>query len=235
MTSSPSGSPATSSPTASGWRTAECSCPGVQAVARLPIDQLRIDRRDGLEHRRLRVRLSGLAGRHAAGGAQPGGADRARPARRRAPRRQRGARRHGRDGQPARRLTPGADVRRRARHLVRQGARPRPGQRRHPPRRLRRHRPPRRRGRRRRRRPRREVVDAAQLERRHDGRPAHADHLPRRRAGGARPRPPLRRPVAGERRVGRLQARHRGRRRHRHRRRPPRSRRAGDPDDGVRR
>ena len=41
---------------------------GVQALARLPVDQLRIDRRNGLRHRRVRVRLPGLARRHVPGG-----------------------------------------------------------------------------------------------------------------------------------------------------------------------
>ncbi len=86
--------------------------------------------------------------------------------------------------------------------------------------RVRRDRPPRRRRRRRRRRPGGQVVDAAELERRHARRPAHADPLPRRRAGGARPQPPRRRAVPGERRVGRAQAGHPGGRRHRHGRRP---------------
>ena len=126
------------------------------------------------------------------------------------------------DGQPARRLAGRQALRRRRRRLVRQGARPRPGRRRHPPRRVRRHVPPRRRDGGRRRRPGGQVVDAAELERRHARRPAHADPLPRRRAGGARPQPPRRRPVPGQRHLGRAQARHAGRRRHRHRRRPPR-------------
>ena len=93
---------------------------------------------------------------------------------------------------------------------------------------------PRRRDGDRRRRPGRQVVDAAQLERRHARRPAHADPVPRRRAGGARPRPPRRRAVARQRHLGRAEARHAGRRRHRHGRRPPRPRAARRADDGVR-
>ena len=85
---------------------------------------------------------------------------------------------------------------------------------------------PRRRDGDRRRRPGGEVLDAAELQRRHPGRPAHADPVPRRRAGGARPGPPRRRPVARQRHLGRPQARHAGRRRHRHRRRAPRPRRS---------
>ena len=94
---------------------------------------------------------------------------------------------------------------------------------------------PRRRDGDRRRRPGGEVVDAAELERRHARRPAHADPVPRRRAGGARPQPPRGGPVTRQRHLGRPQARHAGRRRHRHRRRPPGPRAAGRADDGVRR
>ena len=36
---------------------------GLQAIARLPLDQIRSDRRRGSQHGRVRVRLPGLAGR----------------------------------------------------------------------------------------------------------------------------------------------------------------------------
>ena len=139
-------------------------------------------------HGGVRLRLPGFAGRHVPGGGLGGRGHRARPADRHPARRQRGAGRHRGDGQPARRLAGRQALRRRGRRLVRQGARARPRRRRHPPRRVRRHRPPRRRHGRRRRRPGGQVVDAAELQRRHARRPAHADPVPRRRAGGARPR-----------------------------------------------
>ena len=78
---------------------------GVQALARLPVDQLRIDRRHGLNTAAFVVRLPGLAGRHVPGGGRP------RPRAtvpdlpdRRPARPQRGAGGDGGDGQPARRL-----------------------------------------------------------------------------------------------------------------------------------
>ena len=72
---------------------------------------------------------------------------------------QRGARRDLRLGQPARRPAAGPALRRRARHVVRQGPRPRPRGRRDPPRQLRRRRAHRRRARARRRRPELQVLD----------------------------------------------------------------------------
>ena len=117
--------PTTSSSTASGVEDGRVFLSGVQAVARLPVDQLRIDRRHGLQHRRLRVRLPGLAGRDVPGGGQSvGRGDRARPARSWCtPGAQRGAGGDVGDGQPARRLPRRQALRRRARRVVRQGAR----------------------------------------------------------------------------------------------------------------
>ena len=161
---------------------------GLQAIARLPLDQIRSDRRRGLNTAAF---VSGYQG-------SPVGA-------------------FGDEVERAARTVadlpivcqPGANeelaatavmgsqlastlvrlhLRRRHRHVVRQGARTRSGQRRHPPRRVRRHVRARWRRGARRRRPGCQVVDAAVVERRHDGRPPHADLLPRRRAGGARSR-----------------------------------------------
>ena len=53
-----------------------------------------------------------------------------------------------------------------------------------------------------------QVLDAAELERRHARRPAHADPLPGRRPGGARPQSPRRRPLPRQRDVGRAEAGH---------------------------
>ena len=65
-----------------------------------------------------------------------------------------------------------------------------------------------------------EVVDTAVVQRRHDGRPPHADPVPRRRPRGPRSRTACRGPVTLVRTLGRTQARHGGRRRNGDRRRP---------------
>ena len=103
---------------------------------------------------------------------------------------------HGRDGLAAQRHARLVPVRRRDRHLVRQGARARPGQRCHSPRRVRRHLQPRWRRGAGGRRSHRQELDAALVQRRHARRPAHAGAVPGRRAAGGRSRPPRRRVVA---------------------------------------
>ena len=208
---------------------------GLQAIARLPLDQIRADRRRGSQHRRLRVGLPGLAGRCVRRRGRARRPLHRRPADRVPAGHQRGVGGHRGDGQPADEHAAGLHVRRRDRHVVRQGARARSGERCHPPRRVRRHVTARWGDRPRGRRSGCQVVDVAVVERRHDGRPPHADLLPGRCAGGARPQPPRHRPVAFVRSVVRHQARQPGRRRHRHRRHPPRPRRAPDPDDDLRR
>ncbi len=141
------------------------------------------------EHRGAAVRLPRLT----AGRLRPRGGAHAAPAPGPAvgppPRGQRGARRLRGDGLAAGRLPPGRPLRRRPRHLVRQGPRPGPRHRRDPSRRVRRHDPARRRGRAGRRRPRRQVEHHAQQQRRRPGRPPHADPLPGHPGGvpGARP------------------------------------------------
>ena len=172
---------------------------GAQALARLPFEQLRIDRAAGLRTAAYVDRLPGQSAR------------RVRP-----------RRRHGRRRSPpptgshlvhqpavneelAATAVMGSQLsrhprlvslRRRARHLVRQDPRPRPGERRPAPRTVRRHVAPWRRGRPRRRRSDCQEHDVALVQRRHAGRSPHADDVPRRRAGGHRPRPSCRRPVA---------------------------------------
>ena len=95
---------------------------GVQALVRLPMLQRQRDARRGPEHRRLHQRLPRLAAGRlrpgAVGGQEaPGGAAHRVPARR-----QRGTRRHRGVGHAAARPLPAEqEVRRRVRHLVRQG------------------------------------------------------------------------------------------------------------------
>ena len=96
---------------------------GLQAVARLPVDQLRIDRRHGLNTAAF---VSGYQGSPVGTFQEEvsrSAACRARPAAGGAPRSQRGAGGDVGDGQPARRLAPREALRRRARRVVRQGAR----------------------------------------------------------------------------------------------------------------
>ena len=196
----------TSSPTGSGREDGRVFLSGVQAIARLPVDQLRIDRRNGLDTAAF-VSAATRAHRSARSARRSSAPlpHRARSADRHPARRQRGAGRDRGDGQPARRH---------ARRLQATTASsgiwygkapgPRPRRRRDPPRACS---PARRRhgG----------VVAVVGddpsaksstlpiVERRHAGRPAHADPVPRRRAGGARPQPPRRRPLACLRHLGR--------------------------------
>ena len=180
---------------------------GVQALARLPATNCASTAASGSTPRRsppgIRARPSARTPRNSSVPRR-----RSRPADRRRARRQRGARGDIGDGQPAGDDPRRRQIRRGRRHLVRQGPRIRPQQRRDPPRRVRRHVDARRGRRDRRRRPGREVVDRAVVERRDDGRPAHADPVPRRRPGGARPQPARGRAVAHVRVVGRDEAGH---------------------------
>ena len=186
---------------------------GVQALARVLFDQIRADRRRGLQHRRVRQRLSRLAAGRlrpdpAAHRAAAGRARRALGARR-----QRGPGRHRGVGQPAGQPGAAEPARRRHRHVVRQGAGRGPLRRRVPARQPARGRPQRRRDLRGRRRPAVEVVHAARRQRGRAVRRGHADARPRHPPGGARPRPPRLRAVPLHRLLDRPQDRHRGRRR----------------------
>ena len=186
---------------------------GVQALARLPLDQMRADRRAGLDTAAF---ISGYQGSPLGGydrelQSQRALLDELRIVHRPALNEELGA--TAVTGQPAVGDVRLAPLRRRARHLVRQVARGRPGRRRHPPRQLRRHGPPRRRARARRRRPGVQVVHAALPLRGDPGRPRPRGALPGHRAGHPRPRPARRRAVPGQRPVDRDEDRHlRGRR-----------------------
>ena len=133
--------------------------------------------------------LPGLAARRPRQGARPQPRARRGPPRATRARPERGARRHLRLGQPARRPAPRLQVRRRAGHVVRQGARARPRGRLAPPRQLRRRLAHRRRARRRGRRPRLQVLHDPERLRVAARQPPDAGLLPRQRAGGPRPRP----------------------------------------------
>ncbi len=112
---------------------------GVQALARIPIEQLRVDRRDGLNTAAF---VSGYPGSPLGGfdtTMRRGGPPRPRPPDRVPPRGERGVRRDRGDGLPARRGAARLPLRRHRRHLVRQGARRRPRDRRPPPRGVRGH------------------------------------------------------------------------------------------------
>ena len=179
-------------------------------------------------HRRLPLRLPGLAPGRLRPGDGAGGQAGARAADRDPARGQRGAGGGGRHGQPAG-VDPGRSALRRGRGLlVRQGPRPRPGLGRPAPRHLRRGRPHRWGGGPRRRRSGVEELDPAYLVRRGPGRPADAGAVPRRRPGGADAGPPRRGPEPPGRHVDLDQDRDGGGRRLRHRRpggrpRPPSS------------
>ena len=170
--------------------------------------------------------LSGLAAR----GLRPGARAQSRAARR-APRParpgpERGARRDLRLGQPADGQPARLEVRRRARHVVRQGSRPRSRGGLAAPRQLRGRLAHRRRARRRGRRPLLQVLDDSERVRVAARCAAHAGLLPGQRPGGRGSRPPRLRLLARLRAVGRLQDRHERGRRGRHRRggaraRPP--------------
>ena len=141
-------------------------------------------------------------------------------------RHERRARRHRGDGRAAEFGPSVGAVRRGDRLLVRQGAGPRPGQRRAAP-----CRDGRRIGAWRRRgaggrRPQREEQHAAHLQRRHAGRPAHPHAVPGRRARSGRPRPPRHCHVACLGGVDRHPYRRGGGRWHRHGRVAPRAHRA---------
>ena len=190
---------------------------GVQALVRLPLDQHRADRRRGLDTATL---ISGYRGSPLGGLDQT--VERHRDLLSRAPGRlhlgrERGPRRHRRARQPARAPVRGRAPRRRARHVVRQGARCRP-ERRHPsPRELRGHRTARRRARAGRRRSAGQVVDPAHPFRGRVLRLPDAGALPRKRPGHPRPRAPRLRAVALLRALGGLQGRDRRGRRRGHR------------------
>ena len=182
---------------------------GVQALARLPLDQMRADRRAGLNTAAF---ISGYQGSPLGGYDRELQSQRAlldEFARRPPARPQRGARRHRGHRQPAvldLRLPP---LRRRSRHLVRQVPGRRPGRRRHPPRQLCGHGPARRRPGADRRRPGLQVDHAAVPLRGHPRRARPRRPLPRHRAGRAGPRAPRRRAVESRRRVDGHQDRHR--------------------------
>ena len=139
-------------------------------------------------------------------------------------RRQRRPRRHRRLRQPAGQLLPAAQVRRRARHVVRQGPGRGPHRRHLQARQLRRHRQERRRAGARRRRSALEVLDAAHPLRGRLLRRPVPRALPGQRPGDPGHGPPGLRAVAVLRPVGRVQDRHQRRRRDRHRRGRARSR-----------
>ncbi len=203
---------------------------GIQALARLPIEQLRADRAVGLNTAAF---ASGYQGSPLSGLDQEFvRAARTCPAAhvRRPAQRQRGARRDGGHGQPTRPGSTRRHPRRRPRHLVRQGAGSRPRRRRHPPRRLRRRGASRRCDRHRRRRPRCQEFDRpVELGSGADG-PPSARVLPGRRARGARSRTPRHRDEPADRALDLDEDRRRRRRRLRHGRHQPRAsahRRAG--------
>ena len=130
---------------------------------------------------------------------------------------------------------PGREVRRRARHVVRQGARPRPRGRLAAPRQLRGRLAHRRRTGHRGRRPRLQVLHDPERLRVPSRQPPDARLLPRERAGGPRPRPSRARVLARVRPLVRLQDRHERGRRARHRHRFARARDARDADRRVER
>ena len=160
---------------------------GVQALVRLPMLQKKRDAHDRPQHRRLRQRLPRLAARRlrpgaVAGEEAPRGAEHRVPAGR-----QRGARRDRGVGLAAARPLPAVEeVRRRVRHLVRQGPGRRPLLRRLQARQHGRHLEARRRDRDRRRRPHREELDRGAPERPHLQGLRAAGVLPVERAGHPR-------------------------------------------------
>jgi hypothetical protein len=130
-------------------------------------------------------------------------------------------------GQPAQPATARRALRRRARHVVRKGARARPRGRRPAPRQLRGRLAHRRRAGRGGRRPQLQVVDDPERLGVPARQPRHAGLLPGRRRRGDRPRPARLRLLARLRALGRLQDRHQRRRRGRHRRGLPGPHRPG--------
>ena len=99
---------------------------GTQALVRILLDQRDRDRADGINTRRVRLRLSRLAARRRRSGTLARQKTPERTAHRIPARRQRGPRRHRRVGIAAGRNQPGARSRWRVRPLVRQGPRRRP-------------------------------------------------------------------------------------------------------------
>ena len=187
---------------------------GVQGLVRLRARSAPRRSPARAHHRHDDLRLPGLAvGRLRSGAWAQLAAPRRAP---RAPRArpQRGARRHLGLGQPAREPSARRHLRRRARPVVRQGSRARPGGRLAAPRELRGRvahgRSPRGRGRR----PELQVLHHPQRVRATAGLAAHAHLLSRQRAGGGRPGPARVRVLARVGTLGRLQDSHeRGRRR----------------------
>ena len=186
---------------------------GIDALVRLTLDQVRADKRRGLQHRHVRLGLPRLARGHARRRVHQAAEAAARephPLRRR---HQRGPGRHRGVGHADAALRRQQEVRRRHRHVVRQGAGRRPQRRCAQACELHRHRQERRRARRRRRRPELQVLVAVQ--------PVRADAVPRRhpvavsrqRAGDPRPGPARLPDVAPVRAVGRPEDRHQRRRR----------------------
>ena len=148
---------------------------------------------------------------------------------------QRGPRRHRRLREPDGRLVPAAPLRRRARHVVRQGPRGGPHRRRVQARELRRGGAERRRARPVRRRPHLQVVDLAEPLRGRALRRLHADDLSRQRAGDPRPRTPRLHAVPALRALGGRQDRHQRGRRDGDRRGLARTHPADRPHPGARR
>ena len=193
---------------------------GIQALVRLPLDQHRADRAARPQHRHADLRLPRLAAR------RPRPDARAQPDRCCAEHNVVFISGVNEDlgatvvyGSQLANLLPAAEVRRRARHVVRQGPGCRPHRRHLQARQLRRRRPERRCAGPRRRRPAVEVLDAARPTPRSPSTTRSVPRaLPGQRPGDPRPRPPGLRAVALLRPLGRLQDRHQRRRRDRHRR-----------------
>ena len=202
-----------------------------QPGAGAPADPAAAARRGGgPEHRGLRVGLSRLAARPLRHGNVAGAGVARRKPHPLSRRRERGSRGHRAVGQPVRRQLSGCEVRRRVRHLVRQGPGRRPLRRRPAAREQRGHQPVGRRARDRRRRSRRQVVDDHQFLRSDLHRRRDSGALPVERAGAPRLRPARHRDEPLFRLLGRAEGGHRYRRRRRHDRgrpRPSADRRAG--------
>ena len=182
---------------------------GTQALVRLMLLQRERDVLAGPEHRGLHLGLPRLAARrrrpdHVGREEAPRAPPRRVPARRqRGPRRDRGV------GHAAGRHVPGREVRRRVRHVVRQGPGRRSLRRRVQARQRRRHLPARRRARARRRRPRGQVLDPAAPVRAHLQGLHDPGAQPGQRAGVPRPRAARLRHEPLRRLLGRVQVRHR--------------------------